>query len=71
MEKTYFILTWEWDPERREYVSICRGETEDFDDAITLFYAIKPDADRVRVELWENGEDEDILLASKDAEEEA
>lgn len=68
MENTFFVLTFEWDPGRREYVCICRGETEDLDDAETLFNSIRPNADCVKVELWENREDEDILIASKEAE---
>ena len=71
MEKTYFVLAFEWDSDRREYVCVCKGETEDLGDAETLFRSIGTDADCVKVELWENGEDEDILLTYKEAEEEA
>ena len=63
MEEKYSVMAWEWDPDRKEYTYHHKGDVDDYDSAVDLFRSIETDADRIQVELWESGEDEDTRLA--------
>ena len=60
MGEKYYVIAWEWNAEREEYEAKTRSEFEDYHDAVAYVCAATVDADVTQIELWEEGEDEDI-----------
>ena len=60
MGEKYYVIAWEWNAEREEYETKTRGEFDNYHDAVAKACAMTVNADTPQVELWEEGEAEDI-----------